>query len=67
MGILEKLSKQLALLVEEDISWQNPHLQRVIVPIRVPRATRAYREFSNEENRRKVIQGLEKFEKFYKS
>lgn len=67
MSILDKLSKQLALLAEENISWKNPHLQRVMVPIRVPRATRAYRDFSTEENNQKVIQGLERFEKFYKS
>jgi hypothetical protein len=67
MSIVDKLSKQLTLLVEENIHWQNPHLQRVMVPIRVPHATRAYREFSTEENNRKVFQGLERFEKFYKS
>lgn len=67
MSIVDKLSKQLTFLVEENIRWQNPHLQRVVIPIRVPRATRAYREFSTEENNRKVFQGLERFEKFYKS
>jgi hypothetical protein len=67
MSILDKLNKQLALLADEHIAWQNPQLQRVMVPIRVHRATRAYREFSTEENNRKVIQGLERFEKFYKS
>ncbi|MBD3670934.1 MAG: hypothetical protein HUJ29_09180 [Gammaproteobacteria bacterium] len=66
MSIVDNMSKQLAVLLHENIRWQHPHLQRAAVPVRVPSATRAYKESTAEENNKKVFQGLEKFEKFYK-
>jgi len=66
MGIAERLIKQLAVLANEDVAWQNPHLLRTLVPIRVPNAARAYRNNSSEENSREVAIGLAQFEKYYK-
>jgi len=66
MGIAERLIKQLAVLANEEVEWQNPHLVRTLVPIRVPNAARAYRDNSSEENTREVAIGLAQFEKYYK-
>ena len=66
MGITERLIKQLAVLANENIAWQNPQLMRTLVQIRVPNASRAYRDNSSEENAREVVLGLAMFEKYYK-
>ncbi|MBD3610785.1 MAG: hypothetical protein HUJ30_09570 [Gammaproteobacteria bacterium] len=67
MSVIDSLVKQLGVLVAEDIDWQNPHLKRAVVAIRVPQASRAYRDFSQEENDQKAFKGLEKFEQYYRS